>query len=73
MVSPLDLEQTFGLTGGNIFQGAMNLNQLFLLRPVVGYANYRTPIPQSLPVRLRGASQAAASWASPGTTRQGRF
>ena len=44
IVSPLDLEKTFGLTGGNIFQGAMNLNQLFLFRPVVGYANYRTPI-----------------------------
>jgi phytoene dehydrogenase-like protein len=43
-VSPLDLEKTFGLTGGNIFQGAMNLNQLFLFRPIVGYANYRTPI-----------------------------
>jgi phytoene dehydrogenase-like protein len=44
MVSPLDLEKTFGLTGGSIFQGAMHLNQLFLFRPVVGYANYRTPI-----------------------------
>jgi phytoene dehydrogenase-like protein len=44
IVSPLDLEKTFGLTGGSIFQGAMHLNQLFLFRPVVGYANYRTPI-----------------------------
>jgi phytoene dehydrogenase-like protein len=44
IVSPLDLERTFGLTGGNIFQGAMNLNQLFLFRPVVGYADYRTPV-----------------------------
>jgi phytoene dehydrogenase-like protein len=44
IVSPLDLEKTFGLTGGNIFQGAMHLNQLFLFRPIVGYANYRTPI-----------------------------
>lgn len=43
-ISPLDLEKTFGLTGGSIFQGAMHLNQLFLFRPVVGYANYRTPI-----------------------------
>src|SRR5205085_7292498 len=32
------------LTGGNIFQGAMTLNQLFFLRPAAGYANYRTPI-----------------------------
>jgi phytoene dehydrogenase-like protein len=44
IVSPLDLEKTFGLTGGSIFQGAMHLNQLFLFRPVVGFANYRTPI-----------------------------
>jgi phytoene dehydrogenase-like protein len=43
-LTPLDLERTFNLTGGNIFQGAMTLNQLFFLRPVVGYANYRTPI-----------------------------
>jgi phytoene dehydrogenase-like protein len=44
VLSPLDLERTFGLTGGNIFQGAMNLNQLFFLRPVVGHADYRTPV-----------------------------
>ena len=34
----------FSLTGGNIFQGAMTLNQLFMFRPVAGYAGYRTPI-----------------------------
>jgi phytoene dehydrogenase-like protein len=44
IVTPLDLERTFGLTGGNIFQGAMSLNQLFVLRPVVGWAGYATPI-----------------------------
>jgi phytoene dehydrogenase-like protein len=44
VLTPLDLERTFNLTGGNIFQGAMALNQLFFLRPVVGYASYRTPI-----------------------------
>lgn len=44
VLTPLDLERTFNLTGGNIFQGAMTLNQLFFLRPVPGYANYRTPI-----------------------------
>jgi phytoene dehydrogenase-like protein len=44
VLSPLDLERVFGLTGGNIFQGAMNLNQLFSLRPVVGWAGYRTPV-----------------------------
>ncbi len=44
VLSPLDLERTFGLTGGNIFHGAMSLNQLYLLRPVVGWADHRTPI-----------------------------
>jgi phytoene dehydrogenase-like protein len=43
VLSPLDLERTFNLTGGNIFQGAMSLNQLFVFRPVPGYAGYRTP------------------------------
>lgn len=44
VLSPVDLERTYGLTGGNIFQGAMNLNQLFSLRPVPGWADHRTPI-----------------------------
>jgi len=44
VVSPLDLERTYGLTGGNIFQGAMTLNQLFSMRPVVGWADHRTPV-----------------------------
>jgi phytoene dehydrogenase-like protein len=44
VLTPLDLEKTFNLTGGNIFQGAMPLNQLFFFRPVPGFADYRTPI-----------------------------
>jgi phytoene dehydrogenase-like protein len=44
VLSPVDLERTFNLTGGNIFQGAMSLHQLFMFRPVPGYAGYRTPI-----------------------------
>jgi phytoene dehydrogenase-like protein len=44
VLSPLDLERRFGLTGGNIFQGAMTLPQLFFLRPVARWAGYRTPI-----------------------------
>jgi phytoene dehydrogenase-like protein len=44
VLTPLDLERTFNLTGGNIFQGAMTLNQLFACRPVPGFADYRTPI-----------------------------
>jgi phytoene dehydrogenase-like protein len=44
ILTPVDLERTFNLTGGNIFQGAMSLNQLFVFRPVPGFADYRTPI-----------------------------
>jgi hypothetical protein len=45
VISPLDMERQFGLTGGNIFQGSMGLNRLHALRPVVGQAGYKTPIP----------------------------
>jgi phytoene dehydrogenase-like protein len=44
ILSPLDLERTFGLTGGHIMQGAMHLHQLFCMRPVAGWADHRTPI-----------------------------
>jgi phytoene dehydrogenase-like protein len=44
VLTPLDLERTFNLTGGNIFQGAMTPGQLFSFRPVPGYAGYRTPV-----------------------------
>ncbi len=44
IVTPWDLEQEFGLTEGNIFQGELTLDQLFFLRPVPGWAKYRTPV-----------------------------
>jgi phytoene dehydrogenase-like protein len=44
VVTPLDLERTFNLTGGNIFQGAMIPHQLFSFRSLPGCAGYRTPI-----------------------------
>ena len=44
VLSPVDLERWFGLTGGNIFQGAMGLSQLHFMRPLPGYADYRTPV-----------------------------
>jgi phytoene dehydrogenase-like protein len=43
-LSPLDLEQEYGLTGGNIFHGELSLDQLFAFRPVAGWARYATPI-----------------------------
>ncbi|XP_026449648.1 pyridine nucleotide-disulfide oxidoreductase domain-containing protein 2-like [Papaver somniferum] len=44
MLTPPDLEREFGLTGGNIFHGAMGLDSLFLMRPVHGWSDYRTPV-----------------------------
>ena len=43
-LSPLDLERRFGLLGGDIFHGALSLDQLFSARPVLGYGAYRSPI-----------------------------
>ena len=44
VISPLDLEREYSLTGGNIFHGDMTVDQLFFMRPVAGWAQYRTPV-----------------------------
>jgi phytoene dehydrogenase-like protein len=44
VLSPLDLERRFGIAGGNIVHGEMSLDQMFFLRPVAGWARYRTPV-----------------------------
>ena len=44
VLTPLDLERRYGLTEGNIFHGDLNLGQLFAMRPVPGWSQYRTPI-----------------------------
>jgi phytoene dehydrogenase-like protein len=44
VLTPWDLEQEFGLTEGNIFQGELSLEQLMFLRPAAGWARYRTPV-----------------------------
>jgi phytoene dehydrogenase-like protein len=44
VLTPLDLERRFGLAGGNIFHGEMSLEQMFVMRPVAGWAQYRTPV-----------------------------
>ena len=44
ILTPADLEKRFGLPGGDIFHGAMTLDQLWVNRPVMGYAAYRGPI-----------------------------
>lgn len=44
VLTPLDLEREFGLVGGDIFHGRLSLDQLFSARPVLGYADYRSPL-----------------------------
>jgi phytoene dehydrogenase-like protein len=43
-LTPLDLERTYGLTGGHIFHGELALDQFFVTRPLLGWARHRTPI-----------------------------
>jgi phytoene dehydrogenase-like protein len=45
VLTPKDLEQKIGLTGGDIFHGSLTSDQIFAMRPVPGYADYRTPVP----------------------------
>jgi phytoene dehydrogenase-like protein len=45
VVGPYDMEQDYGLIGGNIFHGELSLEQLFHMRPAPGFADYRTPVP----------------------------
>jgi phytoene dehydrogenase-like protein len=44
VLTPLDLERRFGITGGNIFHGDMSLDQMFVMRPMAGWARYRMPV-----------------------------
>ena len=44
VLSPVDLEETYGLSGGHIYHGEPSLDQLFTMRPILGYARYRTPV-----------------------------
>jgi phytoene dehydrogenase-like protein len=44
VITPKDLERTYGLTGGHIFHGELALDQLFTMRPLLDWAQYRTPI-----------------------------
>jgi phytoene dehydrogenase-like protein len=44
VITPVDLERTYGLSGGHIFHGELALDQLFTMRPSLGWADYTTPI-----------------------------
>ena len=65
VLTPLDLERRFGLTGGNIFHGEMSVDQMFVMRPLAGWANYRTPIP-NLYVCGSGAHPGGGVMGAPG-------
>ena len=43
-LTPLDMEREYGLPGGDIFHGALSLDQLWAARPMLGYADYRSPV-----------------------------
>jgi phytoene dehydrogenase-like protein len=45
VIGPFEMEQEYGLIGGNIFHGELSAEQLFHMRPAPGYADYRTPVP----------------------------
>ena len=65
VLTPTDLENVFGLTGGNIFHGALPLDQLFINRPVSGWSNYKTPI-ENLYMCGAGAHAGGGVMGSPG-------
>ncbi|KAL5754653.1 hypothetical protein ACOSP7_022873 [Xanthoceras sorbifolium] len=65
MLTPPDLEREIGLTGGNIFHGAMGLDSLFLMRPVKGWSNYKTPV-QGLYLCGSGAHPGGGVMGAPG-------
>ena len=44
LITPLDLEREYGLSGGHIHHGEQSLDQFFMFRPLIGWAQYRTPI-----------------------------
>ena len=65
ILSPLDLERDFGMIGGDIFHGALTLDQLFSARPVLGYADYRSPV-QGLYLCASGAHPGGGVTGAPG-------
>ena len=71
VLTPYDLEQRFGLIGGNIFQGEMSLDQLFSFRPTPELAGYKTPV-GGLYLCGSGTHLGAASWAYRSQRLEGR-
>lgn len=65
VLTPVDLEREYGLTGGNIFHGEMTLDQMFFMRPLPKYSNFRTPI-QNLYLCGSGAHPGGGVMGAPG-------
>lgn len=65
VISPLDMERDYHVTGGSLFHGRMTLDQMFHMRPVPGYANYRTPI-KNLYICGSGAHPGGGVMGTPG-------
>jgi phytoene dehydrogenase-like protein len=65
VLTPLDLERSYGLTEGNIFHGDLSLEQLFFMRPVPGWAGYATPL-QGLYLCGAGAHPGGGVTGAPG-------
>ncbi len=68
ILSPLDLERRFGMVDGDIFHGALSLDQLFSMRPQLGYADYRMPLP-GLYLCASGAHPGGGVTGAPGSQR----
>ena len=68
VLTPKDLEDTYGITGGHPGHGEPSLDQLFLARPLLGWGRYRAPMPGSLPVR-RGHAPRGRRHRPPGFQR----
>ena len=66
VITPLDLEQTYGLSGGHIMHGEQSLDQFFAFRPLIGWAQYRTPI-KGLYLCGAGAHPGGGVTGGPGT------
>ena len=73
IITPQDLEDTYGLTGGHIFHGELALDQFFTMRPLLDWARYRTPIREPVFVRVGNASGSGVDWGIGGERGSGDF
>ena len=72
LLTPLDIEREFRISGGHWHHGELAFDQFFMVRPVPGAAQHRTPLAGLIPVRRGLPSRRRASWASPAATPRSR-